>query len=329
MDDLHRDHQAHLFNAIGIRSFKLMEHSDHGRSTAPHAPNMASSKPIQTTLPDTPTPQNNFHMAIPSIRVVDADDAEILRGTKTFPGPDCPVTQPKPSDNLLEEEIDLDPQAHFLSPVQMYEAWDDSDDEEDDGIEWDAGIVDFALFSEDQKRARDENVPLSSKWNDLLADQSAAYQRSVKRTHDGTSEPEFLSRTSSGDSLPDLTPDTSPRLNDNLECDDEEEMPSYRTVIVTPDSVSGTSKHLGSIEEEGSSAVEDEDDDMPLSFFVEHSRLRRRQSMPQPPQKLVRPGLRSGRTLSGKLHVWRKPSWDIWPVLEDASAEERAEDGDE
>lgn len=326
------DLQAHVCNSFGRKLTNLIQDSDHSNSTTKFVSTMAPSQVGENTLPTATMPQNKSPTTIPTIRVVDADDAQLLEGTRTFPDSSSPTSPSKPAQDLLEEDMDRDPQAHFLSPVQRYEAWDDSDDEEDDGIEWDAGIVDFALFSEDQKRAKAANQPLPSKWNDLLSNQAAAYQRSVERTNDETSEPEFLSRTSSGDSLPDLTPDTSPRLKDNLEYEDDEETPPYRTVIVTPESVSANcdapKKRLGSIEEEDS-AIEDEDEDVPLSFALQRSKLRRRQSMPQPPRKLVRPGLRSGRTLSGKLHVWRRPSWDIWPVLEDASGEARAENGGE
>jgi len=284
--------------------------------------------------------KDESQVQIPTIRVVDADDEAMLTGARAFDDPASPSTsQRELAKESLEDDIDLDPQAHFLSPVQRYEAWDDSDDDdEDDGIEWDAGIMDFALFSEEQKRAKQHNQPLDAKWDDLISSQTSAYYRSVKRTNDETKEPEFLSRNSSGDSLPGLTPDASPQLGDDLEYheedEDEVEMITerpYRTVIVTPDSVkptSGEPKPLANITE-ADSALESDEEDLPITFSLHRNKLRRRQSMPQPTPKLVRPGLRSGRTLSGKLHVWRRPTWDIWPVHEDVSGEERAEISDE
>ena len=32
----------------------------------------------------------------------------------------------------FEEDLDNNPHSHFLSPVHMYESWDDSDDDDDD-----------------------------------------------------------------------------------------------------------------------------------------------------------------------------------------------------
>lgn len=306
-----------------------MQVLDRTGSSTKFVPAMETSKSSQNTLPVAAKPQTTTQMTIPTIRVVDVEDAAFLQGTQTFPEPSSQDSQSIAAHSLLEEDMDRDPQAHFLSPVQMYETWDDSDDEEDDRIQWDAGIMDFAAFTEDQKRAKDGNQPLSSKWDDLLSNQAAAYKRSVQRTNDGSSEPEFLSRTSSGDSLPDLTPDTSPRLNDDLEYEDDDEpiihTEPYRTVIVTPDSASSTygelKPRLDNIEEN------EEDEDPPLSFYVQRNKLRRRQSMAPRPKKLVRPGLRGTRTLSGQWHVWRRPSWDIHPVLEDASGEAWAEKG--
>jgi hypothetical protein len=41
----------------------------------------------------------------------------------------------------------------------------------------------------------------------------------------------------------------------------------------------------------------------------------------------MRPGLSAGsRTLSGKLHVWRRPSWDLFSVDEEREEEEAMQD---
>jgi hypothetical protein len=212
-----------------------------------------------------------------------------------------------------EEDIDEDPQAHFLSPVQMYEMWDDSDDEDgDDVVDWDAGIIDFGLFHDDHKRAKDANIPLPCKWNHVLTDQAQVYQRVVSRATHNDSEPEFLSRTPSGESLPGLTPDCSPQLQDNLDYesdndnDDDTSHPQFQ-LIVTPPPEDSTSALLD----------DDDEDDLPLSFFVERGRAQRRAVEAARAKTLFsRPGLRGDRTLSGKRHAWRRPYWDLFTIKE-------------
>jgi hypothetical protein len=270
-----------------------------------------------------PTQQNPTDMrVVPSI-VVHPSDA-----TTTSP---------------TEEDIDDNPHSHFLSPVHMYESWDDSDDDSDDGsfIEFDAGITDFALFNDDYKRAKEQNIPLSNKWNDLLESQADALDRAVARTREErNNQPTGPFYSGSGFSqnevVPSLTPDTSPRLADDLDYDSAEDTttaPSYHTKIVTPDSTrlastpidipARSKQNLGSLSE---SAIEDDefaDPAAPAFLLYRHSQRtdkRRQPSKPQPAP--MRPGLSAGsRTLSGKPHVWRRPSWDLFSVDEERDEE--------
>jgi hypothetical protein len=248
---------------------------------------------------------------------------------------------------LFEEDLDNNPHSHFLSPVHMYESWDDSDDDDDDDCQFDAGITDFALFSDDYQRAKEQDIPLSSKWNDLIADQAEAYDRAVARTRaeltDRPTSP-FDSGSNSAaehDAVPSLTPDTSPRLADDLEFDSADESTGiatlslpYRTKIVIPDrpasapiDIPRSRSTLGSLSE---SAVEDEefaDPAAPAFLLYRHSQRpdrRRNSARPAPPP--MRPGMSAGnRTLSGKMHVWRRPSWDLHVVYEERE-EETAQD---
>lgn len=245
----------------------------------------------------------------------------------------------------FEEDLDNNPHSHFLSPVHMYESWDDSDDDDDDDYQFDAGITDFALFSDDYKRAKEQDVPLSDKWNDFVADQEEAYNRTIARTRADVTDRHagpFYSGSSVAqpDAVPSLTPDTSPRLADDLDFDSAEDSTSslpYRTKIVTPDlpdrpasapiDIPRSRYNLGTLSE---SAVEDEefaDPAAPAFLLYRHSQRadrRRRISRPQAPP--MRPGLSAGnRTLSGKLHVWRRPSWDLFSVDEETE-EETAQD---
>jgi hypothetical protein len=246
----------------------------------------------------------------------------------------------------FEEDLDNNPHSHFLSPVHMYESWDDSDDDDDDDCQFDAGITDFALFSDDYKRAKEQDAPLSDKWNDFVADQEEAYNRTIARTraelNDRPTRP-FDSGSGSvqHDAVPSLTPDTSPRLVDDLDFDSAEESTSslpYQTKIVTPDDlprrpasapidIPRSRYNLGTLSE---SAIEDEefaDPAAPAFLLYRHSQRadrRRNSARPQPPP--MRPGMSAGnRTLSGKLHVWRRPSWDLFVVYEERE-EEMAQD---
>lgn len=239
----------------------------------------------------------------------------------------------------FEEDIDDNPHSHFLSPVHMYESWDDSDDSDDDTFEFDAGITDFALFTEDYKRAKEQNVPLSDKWNDLLTDQAECYDRAVARTRaekaDRPAGPYYSgSSFPQPDAVPSLTPDTSPRLADDLEYDGSEDNADnrpYRTEIVTPESTRPASAPINiprkqALNTLSESAIEDddfEDPTAPAFLLYRHSQRtdrRRQPSKPEPP--LVRPGLSAGgRTLSGKAHVWKRPSWDLFSVDEEREEE--------
>jgi len=249
----------------------------------------------------------------------------------------------------FEEDLDNNPHSHFLSPVHMYESWDDSDDDDDDDCQFDAGITDFALFNDDYKRAKEEDTPLSAKWNDLIADQTDAYNRALARTRaelvDRPTSPfDSSSNSAQHDAVPSLTPDTSPRLVDDLDFDSgAEESTStlslpYRTKIVTPEDLPNRPAsapidiprsrfNLPALSE---SAVEDEDfadPAAPAFLLYRHSqRADRRRNTARPAPPPMRPGMSAGnRTLSGKLHVWKRPSWDLYSVFEERE-EEMAQD---
>jgi hypothetical protein len=255
--------------------------------------------------------------------------------------PDHFSANPNSATTLFEEDLDNNPHSHFLSPVHMYESWDDSDDDDDDDCQFDAGITDFALFSDDYNRAKEQDIPLSSKW----------YDRAVARTRaelaDRPISPFDSDSTSAQhDAVPSLTPDTSPRLADDLEFDSADESTTgiasvslpYRTKIVTPADlpdrpasapidIPRSRFSLGTLSE---SAVEDEefaDPAAPAFLLYRHSQRpdrRRNSARPAPPP--MRPGMSAGnRTLSGKLHVWRRPSWDLHVVYEERE-EEMAQD---
>jgi hypothetical protein len=65
---------------------------------------------------------------------------------------------------------------------------------------------------------------------------------------------------------------------------------------------------------------DDEDVDLPLSVIIQRAKERQRAA-----RMFERPGLRYSRTLSGKQHVWRRPSHEIYPLSEDVAAERKAE----
>lgn len=242
----------------------------------------------------------------------------------------------------FEEDIDDNPHSHFLSPVHMYESWDDSDDDSDDGsFEFDAGITDFALFNDDYKRAKERNLPLSDKWNDFVEGQAQCLDRAVartkaERTTNSTGTYYSGSSFTQPEVVPSLTPDTSPRLADDLDYDSAEDTtsaPPYHTKIVTPESTRPAStpidiparskQTLGSLSE---SAIEDdefEDPAAPAFLLYRHSQRADKRRQPAKPQPApMRPGLSAGsRTLSGKLHVWRRPSWDLFSVDEERDEE--------
>jgi hypothetical protein len=243
-----------------------------------------------------------------------------------------------------EEDIDDNPHSHFLSPVYMYESWDDSDGDSDDGslVEFDAGITDFALFNDDYQHAKEHNLPLSDKWNDFVEGQAECLDRAVARTRaERNSFPAgpLYSGSTFGqhETVPSLTPDVSPRLADDLEYDSSDDNASnrpYSTKIVTPDSQCPASapidiparRHLSTVSE---CAIEDDDfadPAAPAFLLYRHSQRpdkRKKSARPQPAP--MRPGMSAGsRTLSGKLHVWRRPSWGIFMVDEEREREEEA-----
>ncbi|KAM0712080.1 hypothetical protein Q7P37_011174 [Cladosporium fusiforme] len=256
---------------------------------------------------------------------------------KSAESPSQPTIATQPS--LFEEDLDENPHSHFLSPVHTYETWDDSDNESDDGsYPLDAGIMDFALFTDDYNRAKEQNLPLPDKWDGLITDQAEAYDRAIARTRAELADrppATFYSQSSSSqprDAVPALTPDTSPRLTDDLDFEEPSSSSSSSSnpnnhatsspITIPTRGASKASSNLSSISE---SAIDDndfEDAATPAFLLYQHSQRneRRRRLSPnsqaQPP--LIRPGLSAGRrTLSGKLHVWKRPSWELYSVFED------------
>ena len=211
------------------------------------------------------------------------------------------TTQFIPAPSFFEDDLESNPQNHFLSPVQMYEYedWSEESDSDASDIEWDAGITDFALFDSDWRRAKESDEPLPSKWNGVVARQASALQRANERANESEGVNKLLAVP--GESVPGLTPDVSPDLGDDLEEESyqdrvlsEPSVPEYLTVIITP-------PEFG----EGI----DEDEELPLSFYVA-----RKQAQLKPNRKLQRPGLRHSRTMSGHVHAWRRPG--MYTVLE-------------
>ncbi|KAK6429263.1 hypothetical protein LTR95_014590 [Oleoguttula sp. CCFEE 5521] len=262
-----------------------------------------------------------------STHTTDTPSMSMIPLPATIPLPHIPRILATSAPALEDaDEIDLDPQSHFLSPMASYEYWsDDNDDDDDDIPDWDAGIVDFGLFYEDHKKA---DVPLPRKWNGLLGNQAQLYQQTVKRTSTAV-EPEFLARNGSGDSLPSLTPDASPQVKDDMEYDSDGDglvmpirrnAPVFHLVITPPEGDLETA-----LAEAAAGNETDEEDYLPLSFFVKRSQAQRKAAaqhttvMPlgsvlQP--RMVRPGLKSDRTLSGKRHSWAKPGRGLYSIHE-------------
>lgn len=230
-----------------------------------------------------------------------------------------------------EEDMDQNPQQHFLSPVQPYEyqPWaDDSNEDDDSGdFQWDAGITDFSLFDSDRREAESRQTELPSKWSNVVFNQKEALQRSLKRTtshaqltnNNNTSEAATATDITDTDSLPSLTPDTSPDLRDlgdefpdpppplshslpfRPSPHNKQPKPAYLTVEITPPLPS--------------EAGFPEDEDLPLSFRAPQRQLSTAKVTVQ------RPGLRHARTLSGKLHSWRRPGWEIYALEEAGEGE--------
>ncbi|KAI6898742.1 hypothetical protein KC316_g5811 [Hortaea werneckii] len=168
----------------------------------------------------------------------------------------------------------------------------------------------------------------------------------------------------SDDGTPGLTPDTSPNLPDDMEVEDPAAassqgknmlpprsqsephliMPKYHTIELLPPS-------------DADRTIQD-DEDLPLTFsyrrnnnpaptlppthtpakklphprpnfLAENSPSQHHQLLRDAKGRLQRPPglLGTGRrTLSGKLHVWRRPGWGIFSVGEDVEGERRAEE---
>lgn len=210
----------------------------------------------------------------------------------------------------FEEDVNEHPDQHFLSPsLDDYNYWseDSDDDDEIDDTPWGPGFVDFALFASDKKRAEESNEPMPEKWNAFIASQAERSGES-SQSEKSASKNEFL-----GHDLPDLTPDNSPRLNDDLDPDDESmyeniyhgepadlaDLAPY-TVIVTPPQ---TPSHL----------IEDFELGVPLAVYAQRAKQRAMQTS----RKVERPGLRHARTLSGKPHAWWPPGRDMHTVREE------------
>ncbi|KAK3722945.1 hypothetical protein LTR37_002090 [Vermiconidia calcicola] len=235
------------------------------------------------------------------------------------PGSKSALPQSHHVQDFFQDDLEDNPQNHFLSSIEMYsyEDWADDSDSDDEEVEWNAGINDFALFDNDRRRAQENNEPLPSKWNNMLDQQASALQRAVERTQE---EPKQDGAAGSSitceEDVPYLTPDRSPELRDDLDVESyhgqtasRPQLPKYLTIIVTPP------------EENNDQAVE-EDENLPLSIYVA-----RRRARSQPKRKLERPGLRHTRTMSGRIHSWQRPSHSMYTVGEDSEAEEKAEHG--
>ncbi|CAK4030341.1 Hypothetical predicted protein [Lecanosticta acicola] len=251
---------------------------------------------------------------------------------KTQPAPPTAPLNTKPVYDPFEDELNKHPEDHFLSPVQMYEYEDWAEDSDDDAeeVEWDAGITDFALFESDRRRAQERHEDIPGRWDGLLASQASALQRVVERNRADSSPQRRW--TPLLEDLPGLTPDSSPDLRGDFDihahCAPRQQqrttprqtnnsVPNYLTIRVTPPPEDSSDYDSDDFDDDEDS---EDDSDIPVSFLVERARERRRQA-----RKLERPGLRYSRTMSGKVHVWRRPSAQIYSVGEDVEAEKRAE----
>ncbi|KAF2725354.1 hypothetical protein K431DRAFT_291020 [Polychaeton citri CBS 116435] len=241
-----------------------------------------------------------------------------------------------------------DSSASSSSPMIRQHNWptptsSDDEDDDDDDFDWDAGITDFTLYSSDRNKSIASGHPIDTKWASFVAGQADALQRAVLRRR--RSDSSLRSHTSEdeasahrADSVPALTPDASPELRDNM--DDEQQYyhptprfpaPStqgttdckpqgYISVIVEPparlfSALDYESRRTDDISEEEEDDDDFDDDEPPLEFYI-HRHLEGRHQ-----RKVQRPGLWGSRTLSGKLHSWRRPSWHLHPVIEDREEE--------
>ena len=233
-----------------------------------------------------------------------------------------PRIQKKPYHDPFEDEINRDPAAHFLSPVSMYEYDDWADDSDDDAeeVEWDAGITDFSLFQDERRQAQRRNEQIPDRWESLLSSQKHALQRAVQRNRADSDPTRGRNWTPLLEDVPQLTPDNSPNLRDDFDIEAycgqnarRPSIPNYLRLEVTP-------PEEETDEDDDDEITDSDDDELPVAFLVERARERRRQA-----RKMERPGMRFNRTMSGRTHVWRRPSWHIYDVGEDAEAERKAE----
>ncbi|KAF7189383.1 hypothetical protein HII31_00763 [Pseudocercospora fuligena] len=233
-----------------------------------------------------------------------------------------PRIQKKPYHDPFEDEINRDPAAHFLSPVSMYECDDWADDSDDDAeeVEWDAGITDFSLFQDERRQAQRRNEQIPDRWDSLLSSQKHALQRAVQRNRADSDPTRGRNWAPLIEDVPQLTPDNSPNLRDDFDIEAycgqnarRPSIPNYLRLEVTP-------PEEETDEDDDDEITDSDDDELPVAFLVERARERRRQA-----RKMERPGMRFNRTMSGRTHVWRRPSWHIYDVGEDAEAERKAE----
>lgn len=226
----------------------------------------------------------------------------------------------QPPGDPFEDELNRHPENYFLSPVQMYEYddWASDSDDDPEEVAWDAGITDFALFDKDRRRAQEKHEQVPGRWDGLLASQASALHRAVQRRR-ADSDPKPLPRTPPKDDIPQLTPDNSPDLRDDFDihahCRPRPIRPSYLRMKISPPLPHEDEDSFDEDDDDDS-----DDDDLPVAYLVERARQRRSLA-----RKAERPGLRFSRTMSGKVHVWRRPSSHIYPLGEDAEAERRAE----
>lgn len=256
----------------------------------------------------------------PAVRVTTtATDIGGASAPKPRSGSMSATTPSKSTYDQFEDDLEDHPEEYFLTPTYEYEDWAE-DDEAGEEIEWNAGITDFALFDNDRRRAQETHEQLPSRWDGFMTGQASALQRAAQRTRTQSTS-ELKAAPLFAEDIPELTPDNSPRLGNDLDVESfngqratRSSVPSHLIVVVTPPEE----------DDDGNAVGDDEDEDSPLSFYVERATKRI-----EAQRKVQRPGLRYSRTMSGKVHTWRRPSWRIYPVGEDTEAEERAELGAE